>query len=163
MKEPIKLVQLFAGWESYQESLVKAIRPLTKEQLQFQVAPNLRSIMVVAAHIISARVWWFHFVMHEGADELKSMVTWDDEGEPERTAGELVEGLELTWTMIQDGLARLTPADLDHQIEHRRPGSEVMRTYTRQWIIWHVIEHDLHHGGELSFALGAAGLEAIDL
>jgi hypothetical protein len=22
---------------------------------------------------------------------------------------------------------------------------------SRQWVIWHVIEHDLHHGGELSF------------
>ncbi len=23
------------------------------------------------------------------------------------------------------------------------------QTYTRQWVIWHLIEHDLHHGGEL--------------
>jgi uncharacterized damage-inducible protein DinB len=44
-----------------------------------------------------------------------------------------------------------------------RPGSDKTRSYTRQWIIWHVLEHDLYHGGELSFALGAQGLPGIDL
>ncbi|HEY6285010.1 MAG TPA: hypothetical protein VIX20_05065 [Ktedonobacteraceae bacterium] len=34
---------------------------------------------------------------------------------------------------------------------------------SRQWVIWHVIEHDLHHGGELSFSLGAHNLAAPDL
>ncbi|GER91949.1 hypothetical protein KDW_61110 [Dictyobacter vulcani] len=34
---------------------------------------------------------------------------------------------------------------------------------TRQWVIWHLIEHDLHHGGELSFVLGAHNISAIDL
>ena len=29
--------------------------------------------------------------------------------------------------------------------------------------IWHIIEHDLHHGGELSFSLGMHGLTAPDL
>jgi hypothetical protein len=33
----------------------------------------------------------------------------------------------------------------------------------KRWYNWHAIEHDLHHGGELSFALGMHGLPAIDL
>jgi len=32
---------------------------------------------------------------------------------------------------------------------------------TRQWIIWHVLEHEIHHGGELSLALGNYELEGI--
>ncbi|HVB25083.1 MAG TPA: DinB family protein, partial [Ktedonobacteraceae bacterium] len=36
-------------------------------------------------------------------------------------------------------------------------------TFTRQWVIWHLIEHDVHHGGEISFILGMHGLAAIDL
>ncbi len=32
---------------------------------------------------------------------------------------------------------------------------------TRQWIIWHVLEHEILHGGELSLALGTYGLKAI--
>ncbi len=34
---------------------------------------------------------------------------------------------------------------------------------TRGWIIWHVVEHDLHHGGELSYSLGALGLPGLSL
>ena len=56
------------------------------------------------------------------------------------------------------------------KIEHR-PGEYIFRgeragepyKLSRQWVNWHVIEHDLHHGGELSFSLGAHHLAAPDL
>ena len=38
---------------------------------------------------------------------------------------------------------------------------EVMTRYSRQRVIWHVLEHEIHHGGELSLALGGYGLEGI--
>ena len=31
------------------------------------------------------------------------------------------------------------------------------------WIIWHVIEHEIHHRGELSLILGMLGREGIDI
>jgi uncharacterized damage-inducible protein DinB len=31
---------------------------------------------------------------------------------------------------------------------------------SRAWVVWHVMEHDLHHGGELSLTLGLHGLSA---
>jgi uncharacterized damage-inducible protein DinB len=36
-------------------------------------------------------------------------------------------------------------------------------TYTRGWVIWHVIEHDIHHGGEIAYSLGMHGLTAPDI
>jgi uncharacterized damage-inducible protein DinB len=161
VSDGVALAQVYTGWDRYQQHLIKAIAPLTPEQLALQAAPHLRSVMLLGAHIISARVWWFHHVMREGPAELAPMVEWDDEGAPARSARELVEGLERSWAVIQDGLVRWTPADLA-QIFHR-PGNGPTRTYTRQWIIWHVIEHDVHHGGELSFVLGMHSVPAIDL
>jgi hypothetical protein len=29
--------------------------------------------------------------------------------------------------------------------------------------VWHVLEHDLHHGGEISLILGSNGLPGLDL
>jgi hypothetical protein len=29
--------------------------------------------------------------------------------------------------------------------------------------VWHIAEHDIHHGGELSFSLGIHGLPGMDL
>lgn len=153
--------QIREGWKIYQNHLVAAIAPLTTDQLAFEISPDLRSIMMVAAHIVSARVWWFRFVMQEGSEEMEPMASWDDEGEPFRSAAELVAGLETTWAIIESGLKRWTAADMVEVFY--RPGSDKTRSYTRQWIIWHVLEHDLHHGGELSFALGAQGLPGIDL
>ena len=31
------------------------------------------------------------------------------------------------------------------------------------WIIWHVLEHEIHHRGELSLALGFLGREGLDV
>jgi uncharacterized damage-inducible protein DinB len=151
------LAAFYKGWDDYQEHLIKAIAPLSPDQLALQVAPQLRSIGEIAAHIISARVWWFHNIMGEGSADIASMVSWDDDGAPSRTATELVSGLESTWLMIQNTLERLTPADLEKRFQRRET------TVTRQWIIWHIIEHDLHHGGELSYSLGIHELAAPDL
>jgi uncharacterized damage-inducible protein DinB len=34
---------------------------------------------------------------------------------------------------------------------------------SRSWVIYHVLEHDLHHGGEISLNLGMHGLPALNL
>jgi uncharacterized damage-inducible protein DinB len=67
--------------------------------------------------------------------------------------------------LIQDTLARWTPADLGRVFPCPPDASEMERRNiperTLQWIIWHVLEHEIHHGGELSLALGAQGLEGV--
>jgi len=151
------LADFYKGWDNYQKLLLEAIATLTPDQLALQAAPHLRSIGMIAAHIISARIWWFHNNMGEGNVDIAPMQSWDDDGMPQRTASELVSGLEATWQMIQDDLERWTPADLEQKFQRRET------TVSRQWIIWHVIEHDLHHGGELSYSLGIHGLPAPDL
>lgn len=38
-----------------------------------------------------------------------------------------------------------------------------MYAVSRQWTIWRVMNHDIHHGGELSLMLGLQGIEAFEL
>ena len=153
--------QILDGWQVYQNDLVRAVAPLTGDQLALRLTTDLRSAMTLTAHIVATRVWWFHMVMQEGPSELKPMLTWDEEGEPARSAAELVDGLERTWAVVAAGLQRWTEADLAEVFY--RPGGDGSESYSRQWIVWHVLEHDLHHGGELSFLLGAHGVPAISL
>ncbi|HEX7734451.1 MAG TPA: DinB family protein [Ktedonobacteraceae bacterium] len=157
-EQQTNLHPFYRGWEEYQKLLIAAIAPLSPEQLALRPAPHLRTIGENVAHIIGTRVGWFHLGMGMGeAAVVLPFETWDAEGAPARSAAELVHGLEITWQMVQTSLAHWTPADLDHVI----PGPR--RSHTRQWIIWHVIEHDLHHGGEVSFTLGMYNLAALDL
>jgi uncharacterized damage-inducible protein DinB len=158
VKEAATLAPFYAGWDRYQRLLTEAIGPLSADDLAQRASPSLRPTWVLAAHIITARVNWFHRVMGEGDAAIAPLQTWIDDGEPQRDAADLVRGLEATWRMIQACLDRWTPAMLDDPFVTRRG-----RPVTRQWIIWHVIEHDLHHGGELFFTLGMHGHPTPDL
>lgn len=155
------LAPFYKGWDVFQGYLISAIEPLTDEQLTLRIATHQRSVGELATHIIATRAGWFHELMGEGGDNLTALATWDEEGMPTRNAAELASGLETTWHTVQDALTRWTPADLDYVFEGVR-GTRAYR-FTRQWVIWHVIEHDLYHGGEMFFTLGAHRLAVPDL
>lgn len=160
------IASFYRGWDEYQRLLVAAIAPLSAEQLALQTAPHLWSVEMLAKHIISARVGWFHVWMGEGSAELAPLCDWDEADQPARSAAELVSELEQTWQLIQNALAQWTTSDLEYIFESPYPDQTrngKKRTKSRQWIIWHVLEHDLHHGGELSLILGSHGIAAIDL
>ena len=161
-EHPFLLASFYKGWDDYQQHLVHALAPLSPEQLTLRVASHLRSTGIIAAHIIGARARWLHHVLREGDENLTALGTWDDPGQSARTAAELVRGLEITWQVILDALHRWTITDLD-EVLHVTDENGEEETFTRQWVIWHLIEHDLHHGGEISFILGMHGLVAIDL
>lgn len=157
-EEALRLSAFYDGWGAYQRMLVEAVAPLTPDHLSLRAAPGLRSIGEIAGHVISARVVWFHEVMGEGSDHVEPMASWGDVSRsPKLNAADLERGLERSWDMIAHALDHWTAADLGAEFERR--GERV----TRQEIIWHVIEHDLHHGGEISLTLGQHGLRALDL
>jgi len=160
--EQLTLTPFYKGWDVYQGYLTTAIAPLTDEQLAIRLAPHLRSIGELAAHILGCRAGWFHYVLGEGGDELAELATLDEKGMSTRHASELVRGLETTWHMIQDALSRWTTANLDEVFHDTNENGEDVAV-TRQWVIWHLIEHDLHHGGEMFFTMGAHNLPTPDL
>jgi len=150
----------YKGWDTYQNHLIKAIEPLTAEQLELKISPNLRSIGSLARHIIRTRAGWLNGLMGEGDPDVAAIAQWEYEGDVPPTS-ELVRDLKVTFLAWQECLERWTPEDLEYIFRGERWGEPY--ELSRQWVIWHVIEHDLHHGGELSFSLGAHGLAAPDL
>lgn len=162
------LITFYKGWETYQQSLIETIEPLSPEQLALPAGSHQWTIGMLARHIVANRVWWFQTWMGEGSPELAFIAHWDPADEVEQaplTAAELVAGLKATWGMIADALARWTGDDLEHIFQPpaslREDERERFPPFSRQWIIWHVLEHEIHHGGELSLALGGYGLEGI--
>ncbi|GCE07192.1 DinB family protein [Dictyobacter aurantiacus] len=152
------------GWENYQQAIVKTIAALSHEQLALPVTTHYRSMRELLEHMISARVNWFSGWMGE---ENAPLVGWGDESYVTEAA-ELVVMFEETWRVISSALDRWTPADLEqlippsaaHQAWLRNQGLEEESAHTRQWIVWHVMEHEIHHGGELSLALGTYGVDS---
>jgi uncharacterized damage-inducible protein DinB len=160
--EPRTLAPFYRGWGDYQHLLIDAIAPLSPDQLALHASPGQRPLWLLLAHVIATRIGWFQW-MGEGVGDptLVEMELWDADGAPPRTAEELIHGLAVTWALIDACLNRWTPDMLADAFTRERPRGLVTRT--RQWIVWHVLEHDLHHGGEISLTLGNHGLAAPDL
>lgn len=152
------LAPFYAGWDRYQSLLIESVSSLTDEQLALRAAPHLNPVWLLAAHILGTRAGWFELLLGELDPEIAAFHDWDIDDAPQRSAAELVHGLELTWNMIQDCLNLWTPAILEQTVT-----SAYGNTFTFQWVIFHVLEHDMHHGGELALTLGMHGLPTPEL
>ena len=156
-QDSFTLTMFYKSWKEYQERLARALAPLSHEQLTLRARPGLRSVGENAEHIIGCRIGWFTYVLHEDPGEVGT-TRWDEPDAPTRSASELVRGLELTWQMMAERLERWSDADMEQPFTDDWDGEEVQ--LSRAWIIWHVLEHDLHHGGEISLTLGMHQLQA---
>lgn len=142
----------FESWQDYQDALLRAIAPLTDEQMNERLVPGLRSAGEIAEHIDFGRAKWLQINLGEDAAELAPLLSWDDADDPPRTATEVVHGLELTWrilsTFLMGGLATdELPSDKAEKAQN----------------LWGLLDHDLPHAGELSLTLGAHGLPGVEL
>jgi uncharacterized damage-inducible protein DinB len=160
---PVTLMAVYKGWDDQQISLVRALAPRSREQLAWRPAPHLRSVGEIAAHIIAGRVNWFHRVLGAGSADFASQVAaWRPDDAVEEKPAELVRWLEATWQMIEDALQSWTVADLTQPYD-LPPYQGKKYALTRQWILWRVLSHDVHHGGELAVMLGMQGIAIPEL
>src|SRR5688500_2144516 len=134
------LTPFFTGWDIHHQRIVKMIAPLTHEQLLLRAAPHMWHVSILAAHVIGARAFWFHEIMHEGPPEIARWSGLDDVEESARTVERLVQGLNETWAMIAAVPERCTAADLDTPFERVYPTQA--RIFTRQSLIMLVLTHD---------------------
>jgi uncharacterized damage-inducible protein DinB len=152
---------IYENWRSYSEKLCRAIAPLTDEQLTLQPAAHMWSLGQIVQHIISVRAGWFSGTLQEDDAAMNAYMAWDPRVPPARSASELVCGLEETWAFIESRLQRWTPSDGARSFPDEWEGQ--VYEVTRSWVIYHVMEHDLHHGGEVSLILGMYELQSLDL
>jgi uncharacterized damage-inducible protein DinB len=171
------LTTFYTSWKAYQDRLEAALAPLTAEQLALRAAPGLRSVGENALHIVGCRVFWLtEFLGEDGSDEMKAYARWNEVAleapyatwnevalaldAPAPSGAELTQGLDRTWQFMADCLARWSPADMQQTFSDEGDETSDGTEVSRAWVLWHVLEHDLHHGGEVSLTLGMHGLPA---
>ncbi len=162
MAEAGFFTDLVKGWDAYNQLLVDAVRPLTPDELALGAGRDLRLGGMIAAHIVGARVRWLRFVLKEGSPDLERWAALDAEGAGIPGGEELAQALEASWQPLKAGLARWQPRDYEEKLTYQEDDGH-WETVTRGWVVWHLIEHDLHHGGELSLLLGSHGLRGVEI
>jgi uncharacterized damage-inducible protein DinB len=122
-------------------------------QINFAPSEGLRSLGAIACHIAEAEQGWF-----------RHMVTGQLASWPEFKSGDYptVESIKELLTSVHQqteeylasidltGLERIVPTPWGEEIPLR-------------WIVWHVLEHEIHHRGEIFLMLGLMGMEAPDI
>lgn len=153
---------IYENWRGYNKRLQTCIAPLTDEQLSLQPARGMWPLGQVVQHIISVRAGWFCYTLQDSDAGMEAYGQWGQRESPERNGAELVRGLEDTWAFIESRLQRWTPADCAQTFPDEDESGEVWQV-SRSWVIYHVLEHDLHHGSEVSLVLGMNGLQPIEI
>lgn len=51
---PQPVAPFYSGWEGYQQRMVQALAPLSSEQLAWSAVPHLRSVGLIARHVVGA-------------------------------------------------------------------------------------------------------------
>lgn len=158
---PATLDVIYENWRGYQEKLRGCIAPLTIAQLGLQPAAHMWPLGQIVQHIISVRAGWFSATLQDEDEAMSAYMLWGQQDSPERSGAELARGLDETWDFIEARLRRWTPADCAMTFPDEWEGQ--VYTVSRSWVIYHVLEHDLHHGGEAALILGMNKLPAPDL
>lgn len=162
------------GWKNHGSLLIAALKDLSDEQLNLRTAPHQWAIWQLAAHIAGTRTYWLDLI--DGcSDELRDFfgvafttvpglpledAGWEDDEDQPRNAAGLVDALTRTWQMVEERRHGWSPDELRMEF-HRSRGR--VRRFSRHWVIWHLMEHEIHHGGEISQILGTHGLTPVDL
>jgi uncharacterized damage-inducible protein DinB len=161
------LTSIFEGWDGYQTSLLHAIQPLARPQLEWRPRENLRSIGETAGHIALGRIDWFSRMGAPGSHDLVQQANKVrgrySNFDPTLLgdSAELVDWLELSWNLVAATLRVWRVSDLSKTFAQEYSGKTYAVSY--QWVIWRIITHDVQHGGEIALMLGMQGLPAPEL
>lgn len=152
---------IYQNWKGYQEKLRDVIAPLSSEQLLLQPAPRMWTLGQIVQHIISVRAGWLSGTLQDEDEKMSEYMLWGQRESPARSGVKLARGLDETWAFLEARLQSWTAADCAKTFPDEWDGQ--VYEVSRSWVIYHVLEHDLHHGGEVSLLLGMNGLQALDL
>ena len=152
---------IYENWRTYNDKLRDAIAPLTDEQLRLQPAPGMWPLGQILQHIVSVRAGWFSGTLQDDNEAMTAYMEWGQYDSPARSAAELARGLDETWAFIESRLRRWTEDDRAVTFPDEWEG--VVSHVSRSWVIYHVLEHDLHHGGEVSLLVGMNKLPGPDI
>jgi uncharacterized damage-inducible protein DinB len=152
---------IYENWRVHHERLRGSLEGLTVEQLRLQPAAGMWPLGQIAQHIISTRAGWFSGTLQDEDEAMRAYMDWGEPDSPERSGEELALALDETFSFIESRVRRWTseeravtfPDEWDGQVYY----------VSRSWVIYHVLEHDVHHGGEISLVLGMHGLPVPDI
>ena len=152
--EEMNLAKVFSHWDQIRKDLISIVELFNDDELDYVPFPNSWSVREILLHIANTEEGWFQYVVRRDFDQWPEVHLVEDYRNKDVIKAKLSEVHKST----MDYLSILKIDDLENNID--LPGGEQLQL---GWIIWHVIEHEIHHRGELSLILGLLGHEGLDV
>jgi uncharacterized damage-inducible protein DinB len=145
---------LFSHWKDVRAGLVLALDKLTDAQLDFVPRAGLWSLRETVCHIAGAEEGWLRHYVTNAPDWAAFGYAASNYPTVAALKALLAEVHARTEAQFADDAdARLT------RLVALPWGPQV----SLEWAVWHVLEHEIHHRGEVYLMLGLMGMEAPDV
>jgi len=146
--------EFFAHWKQIRAGFLATTDQFQEEELYYKPYEGAWSVGEILLHIANAEQGWFRYAVTGEFDEWPSGHTLENYPTFESIQSLLKEVHD--WT--EATITGLSTENYQEVIE--LPWDE--KTHL-DWIIWHVLEHEIHHRGELSLILGLLGRDGLDV
>lgn len=142
--------EYFDHWAKVWRDLTLAVSMLDDEHLSFRPAEKYhRTVGDVLRHMINVEQGWIHYVIRRKLD------AWPDADENSLPTVEAIRvELEQTHKDTMDYLETVSADDFNRIVQVPGDGTPKLG-----WILWHVLEQQIHHRGELYLCLSLLGME----
>ena len=144
--------ELFGYWKDVRNGLYAALDLLTDAQLDFKPREGLWTIRETVVHMAGTEDGWLRYYAanrwHENIPQSEDYPT--------------IASLKALLAEMHNRTLAQFAEDADALMAQVSPlpwGGQV----SMGWAVWHVLEHEIHHRGEVFLMLGLMGIEAPDV
>lgn len=150
----MKLNDYFSHWNQLHRDLLWTVDQFSQDELTHVPFEGSWPVGEIMVHIPDAEDGWFRYVVKR---ELQDWPGFTLEQYPDKSS---IKGLiSEVHARTETFLDSLELSDLKRPVTQPWNNKEI----PLGWIIWHVLEHEIHHRGELSMILGTLGREGLDV
>jgi uncharacterized damage-inducible protein DinB len=149
----MKPAKIFSHWGQIRADLLATMDKFSEQELSFSPFKGSWPVGQILLHIADCEDNWLHGVVQ---GDFKPPIFYNFSDYPTKSA--IYEVLDQAHTKTIAFLNELDEKDLN--VIYKNAYGETFPLY---WIIWHVIEHEIHHRGELSLIHGLLGREGLDV
>ena len=151
--------------EDLRKVKLAGVNHLTKEQLFKPPIEGEYPIGSYLMHFCEADIGWLETISGNiQSDEIKKRAyygTWYDSGpdyDPPKEpieVNEYLEVMQLTRKNFLEYVSSLKDSDLEEIITRKR--GDTVKSYSKKWIIYHILEHEAHTRGQIFLLIRKAG------
>jgi uncharacterized damage-inducible protein DinB len=146
-------LDLAPTWARFNSDLIRLVDYVPDDKINWSPKPDLWNFRGILLHIAAARDGWLGGEMRDGVDALNVYQTV-------RSKDEIKAAYARTWERLSAVLA--DQKRLDAEYETQDPGEPVdMRS--GHWIMFHLLEHDIHHRADIFHYLALLDIETPDV